>query len=115
MRSLLEPVSAIRCTSAHIRARRIIWLVMDTRPGSHGHSEKLREPQSEPVVGGLAPGDELETRRDSESMVAEFASLTTPYCWVITEDAAAGDDGAEPSVVGKSGPGQAVAGDVTEA
>jgi hypothetical protein len=41
--------------------------------------------------------------------------LTTPYCWVITEDAVAGYDGAEPSAVGKSGPGQAVAGDVAEA
>jgi hypothetical protein len=48
-------------------------------------------------------------------MVSEFSSLTTPYCWVITEDAIVGYDGAEPSAVGKSGPGQAVAGDVTEA
>jgi hypothetical protein len=34
---------------------------------------------------------------------------------VITEDAVAGYDGAEPSAVGKSGPGRAVAEDVTEA
>ena len=47
--------------------------------------------------------------------LAMRASLTTPYCWVITEDAVAGYDGAEPSAVGKSGPGQAVAGDVAEA
>ncbi len=80
-----------------------------------GHSENLRELQSETVVAGLAPQDELETDEVPESMVSEFASLTTPYCWVITEDAAAGYDGAEPSAVGKSGPGEAVAGDVTEA
>ena len=80
-----------------------------------GQSENLREPQSEHVVAGLAPQDELETDEVPDSMVSEFSSLTTPYCWVITEDAAAGYDGAEPSAVGKSGPGQAVAGDVTEA
>ena len=80
-----------------------------------GQSENLREPQLEPVIAGLAPQDELETDEVPDSMVSEFSSLTTPYCWVITEDAAAGYDGAEPSVVGKSGPGQAVAGDVTEA
>ena len=39
----------------------------------------------------------------------------TPYCWVITEDVVAGYDGAEPSAAGKSGPGRAVADDVTEA
>jgi hypothetical protein len=59
--------------------------------------------------------NELETDEVPESMVSEFASLTTPYCWVITEDAVAGYDGAEPSAVGKSGPGQAVAQDVAEA
>ena len=59
--------------------------------------------------------NELETDEVPESMVSEFASLTTPYCWVITEDAVAGYDGAEPSAVGKSGPGQAVAEDITEA
>ncbi len=48
-------------------------------------------------------------------MASDFSSLTAPYCWVITEDAVAGYDGAEPSAVGKSGPGQAVAGDVSEA
>ena len=70
-----------------------------------GQSENLREPQSEPVVAGLAPLDELETDEVPDSLVADFASLTTPYCWVITEDAVAGYDGAEPSAVGKSGPG----------
>src|SRR5690349_23131723 len=77
--------------------------------------ENPGEAQAEPVVAGLAPLDELETDEVPDSMVADFSSLTTPYCWVITEDAVAGYDGAEPSAVGKSGPGQAVAGDVTEA
>ena len=74
-----------------------------------------REPGSEPVVTGLAPLDELETDAVPDSLVSDFSSLTTPYCWVITEDAVAGYDGAEPSAVGKSGPGQAVAQDITEA
>jgi hypothetical protein len=51
-----------------------------------GQSENLREPQSEPVVAGLAPQDELETDEVPDSLVSEFSSLTTPYCWVITED-----------------------------
>ena len=80
-----------------------------------GQSENLREPRSEPVVAGLAPLDELETDQVPDSLVADFSSLTTPYCWVITEDVVAGYDGAEPSAVGKSGPGRAVAQDVTEA
>jgi hypothetical protein len=78
-------------------------------------SETPRESRPESVAGGLAPPDELETDEVPDSMVSEFSSLTTPYCWVITEDAVAGYDGAEPSAVGKSGPGQAVAGDVAEA
>ena len=49
--------------------------------------------------------DELETDEVPDSLVADFSSLTTPYCWVITEDAVAGYDGAEPSSVGKFGPG----------
>jgi hypothetical protein len=81
----------------------------------HSESENLRESRSEPVVAGLVPVDELETDEVPDSMVSDFSSLTTPYCWVIIEDAVAGYDGAEPSAVGKSGPGQAVAGDVTEA
>ena len=81
----------------------------------NGQSENPGESRSEPVAAGLAPPDELETDEVPESLISEFASLTTPYCWVITEDAVAGYDGAEPSAVGKSGPGQAVAGDVAEA
>ena len=77
--------------------------------------ENPREPRSEPIAAGLAPLGELQTDEVPESLVADYSSLTTPYCWVITEDAVAGFDGAEPSAVGKSGPGQAVAQDVTEA
>ena len=80
-----------------------------------GQSENLREPQQGPVVAGLAPLQELETDEVPDSLVSEFSSLTTPYCWVITEDTVAGYDGAEPTAVGKSGPDDAVAGDVTEA
>ena len=80
-----------------------------------GQSENPREPRSEPVGAGLAPVDELETDEVPDSLVADFSSLTTPYCWVITEDAVAGYDGAEPSAVGKSGPDRAVAEDVSEA
>jgi len=80
-----------------------------------GQSESPGESRSEPVAAGLAPPDELETDEVPDSLVLEFGSLTTPYCWVITEDAVAGYDGAEPSAVGKSGPAQAVAGDVAEA
>ena len=81
----------------------------------NAHGENLREPGPEPVGAGLAPLGELETDEVPESLISEFSSLTTPYCWVITEDAVAGYDGAEPSAVGRSGPGQAVAGDVAEA
>src|ERR1700678_1494024 len=78
--------------------------------------ESLREPPSEPVTAGLAPpSDELETDEVPDSLVSDFSSLTTPYCWVITEDAVAGYDGAEPSAVGRSGPDRAVAEDVAEA
>lgn len=79
------------------------------------------EPTEHIEPGGLgtpvAPPatDELDTDEVPAELLEEFSSLTTPYCWVITEDAVAGYDGAEPSAVGKSGPGQAVAGDVTEA
>jgi hypothetical protein len=93
----------------------MIRLGVDTRGGMDGQSELSPEPRSEPVVAGLAPPDELETDAVPDSLVSEFSSLTTPYCWVITEDPVAGYDGAEPSAVGKSGPGQAVAQDVTEA
>jgi hypothetical protein len=80
-----------------------------------GVTDNSREPRSEPVVTGLAPPEETATDEVPDSLVSDFSSLTTPYCWVITEDAVAGYDGAEPSAVGKSGPAQAVAGDVTEA
>ena len=70
-----------------------------------GHGENPQPARSEPVVAELAPLDELETDEVPDSMVSDFSSLTTPYCWVITEDAVAGYDGAEPSAVGKSGPG----------
>ena len=88
---------------------------VDTRAGMDGQSEISPEPRSGPIVAGLAPPDELETDAVPDSLVSDFSSLTTPYCWVITEDAVAGYDGAEPSAVGKSGPGQAVAQDITEA
>jgi hypothetical protein len=80
-----------------------------------GQSESLREPRSEPIRAGLDPLAKLETDEVPDSLVADFSSLTTPYCWVITEDAVAGYDGAEPTAVGKSGPDRAVAQDVTEA
>jgi hypothetical protein len=80
-----------------------------------GQSEDPRELHPEPVAAGLAPLEELATDEVPDSLVSEFSSLTTPYCWVIIEDAVAGYDGAAPSAVGKSGPGRAVAGDVTEA
>jgi len=78
-------------------------------------SEDLREPRSGPVVAGLAPLDELETDEVPDSLVSDFSSLTTPYCWVIIEDAVAGYTGPSRPAVGKSGPCHAVARDVTEA
>jgi hypothetical protein len=78
-----------------------------------GQSENLQEPRSGPV--GLGAPEELVTDEVPDSLISEFSSLTTPYCWVIIEDAVAGYDGAAPSAVGKSGPGDAVAGDITEA
>src|ERR1700728_3385494 len=78
-------------------------------------NENFQEPPSEPLPAALAPPPELATDEVPDSLVAEFSSLTTPYCWVITEDSVAGYDGAEPSAVGKAGPGQAVAEDVAEA
>src|ERR1700744_249434 len=80
-----------------------------------GQRENLREQPSEPIATGLAPLDELETDQVPDSLVSEFSSLTTPYCWVITEDVVAGYDGAEPSAVGRSGPDEAIAQDVAEA
>jgi len=79
------------------------------------HNENIEEPRSEPVATGLAPPAALQIDEVPDSMVSEFSSLTTPYCWVIIEDVVAGYDGAEPSAVGKSGPDRAVAEDVSEA
>ena len=79
------------------------------------HNENIEEPQSEPVATGLAPPAALQIDEVPDSMVSEFSSLTTPYCWVIIEDAVAGYTGPSRPAVGKSGPGQAVAQDVTEA
>jgi hypothetical protein len=79
------------------------------------------EPPEDIGSGGLgtpvAPPatDELDTGEVPDNLISEFSSLTTPYCWVITEDLVARYDGAEPTAVGKSGPGQAVAEDVHEA
>ena len=90
------------------QGRGIVRLVLDARPGMNGQGENLREPRSEPVVVGLAPQDVLETDEVPDSMVSEFSSLTTPYCWVIAEDAAAGYDGpsrpqsASPGLAGQS-------------
>jgi hypothetical protein len=80
-----------------------------------GESEHVEEPRSEPISAGLAAPEELATDEVPNSLISDFSSLTTPYCWVITEDGVAGYDGAEPSAVGKFGPGQAVADDVAEA
>jgi hypothetical protein len=90
---------------------------------------QLESPESEDPGGvGTAPGNsrldpppgepgdpDLETGTVPDALVSEFSSLTTPYCWVITEDLIAGYDGAEPSAVGKSGPEQAEPADVYEA
>jgi hypothetical protein len=46
-----------------------------------GQSDNHREPPSEPVAAGLAPPPELETDEIPDSLVADFSSLTTPYCW----------------------------------
>jgi hypothetical protein len=83
----------------------------------NGESENTGDDRLQPVGAELTlpPDGELETDVVPDSLVSEFSSLTTPYCWVIIEDAIAGYDGAEPSVVGKSGPAGAIAADVAEA
>jgi hypothetical protein len=80
-------------------------------------SEAQEDARLQPVGAQLAPrpDTELETDVVPDSLVSEFSSLTTPYCWVITEDMVAGYDGVEPTAVGKSGPGEAIAQDVAEA
>jgi hypothetical protein len=67
---------------------------------------------------GSAPVDsppDLATGTVPDGLVSEFSSLSTPYCWVITEDPVAGYDGAEPSAVGKAGPPEAGSADIQEA
>jgi hypothetical protein len=76
--------------------------------------------EEEVAAGGsgtvpVARTPDTETETVPDSMVAEFSSLTTPYCWVITEDLFAGYDGAVPSTVGSFGPAEAELGDVHEA
>jgi hypothetical protein len=73
--------------------------------GSGGHGTPVAPPAT----------DELDTDEVPDDLISEFSSLTTPYCWVITEDLVVRYDGAEPTAVGKSGPDQAVAEDVREA
>jgi hypothetical protein len=82
-----------------------------------GQSKNPEDARLQPVGAELAPrpDTELETDTVPDSLVSEFSSLTTPYCWVIIEDAVAGYDGVEPSAVGKSGPAEAIAEDVAEA
>jgi hypothetical protein len=82
-----------------------------------GQSKNPEDARLQPVGAELAPPPDRELGTDTvpESLVSEFSSLTTPYCWVIIEDAVAGYDGAEPSAVGKSGPAEAIAEDVAEA
>ena len=60
---------------------------------------------------------EIETEPETvpAALVADDSSLTTPYCWVITEDLAAGYDGEQPSAVGRYGPAEAEAEDIREA
>ena len=74
-----------------------------------------------PIGTGTARGDlipagiETETETVPDELVADYSSLTTPYCWVITEDLAAGYDGDQPSAVGRYGPARAEAEDIREA
>jgi hypothetical protein len=58
-----------------------------------GHSGNLEESGSGPVVAGLGGPEELAADEVPDALVSEFSSLTTPYCWVIIEDAVAGYDG----------------------
>ena len=64
-----------------------------------------------PAAAGPEPAEDVVP----EGLIAEFSSLTTPYCWVITEDPVAGYDGAEPSAVGAFGPDGADPADRCEA
>lgn len=81
--------------------------------------------RAEDEAGGAAAGFAVDERatpgRDPvpgtvpARLVSEFASLTTPYCWVVTEDPVAGYDGDRPSAVGKAGPPEAGPADICEA
>ena len=73
-----------------------------------GQSDNRPRTWCEPVAGGLAPPAELETGEIPDSLVADFSSLTTPYCWVIIEDAVAGYDrgGAFVGRQGRARPGR---------
>ena len=78
------------------------------------------EEATDPAEAGMTqsfeePTDPAETETIPERMADEFSSLTTPYCWVITEDLVAGYDGAVPSEVGTFGPSEAELGDMHEA
>src|ERR1022692_1750478 len=77
------------------------------------------EEEAAPTETGAAPTETgaapTETETVPEAMVAEFSSLTSAYCWVLTEDLVAGYDGAVPSVVGTYGPPEAGLSDLHEA
>jgi hypothetical protein len=90
----------------------------ETASGTEPVPETETVPRPETFSGtGMVPegGAVLETETVPEVMVAEFSSLTTAYCWVITEDLVAGYDGAVPSGVGTYGPSAAGLGDLHEA
>jgi hypothetical protein len=71
--------------------------------------------ERDPALAGTADTAETATETVPESMAAEFSSLTTAYCWVITEDLVAGYEGAAPSAVGTYGPPGSGLGDLHEA
>lgn len=88
----------------------------DARTSTHPGRGDGEEPDTGILPGGGAvippePG----TETVPASMTDEFSSLSTPYCWVITEDLVAGYDGLAPSAVGRYGPPQAEFRDVHEA
>lgn len=82
----------------------------ETAPG--GTETVPESPGGTETLPGSSPGG---TETVPDAMTAEFSSLTTPYCWVITEDLVAGYDGAVPSAVGAYGPPEAELGDLHEA
>lgn len=64
-----------------MRCLRQAWKHNPARYGDEalygGQSENPGESRSEPVGAGLAPPDELETDEVPDSLISEFASLTT--------------------------------------